>query len=551
MENISSYFKRDFLSDLKAGFITAVVALPLALAFAIASGVSPIMGIYTAIIGGILASSICGSKFSITGPTGAMTVIVLSTLNKHGVEGLMLAGFLAGVMQIIFGIVKLGKVVKFIPLPIVSGFTAGIGVMIFVGQIANFLGIKVGVHEHIWETIIEIYSHLQLTNFIAVFIAIITLIILSFLPLLTNRIKFIKNIPASFFALILAVSFVYFTSSSVPLVGEIKMEIPTFELLNFNFDLVKAVLPAALTIALLGSIEALLCAVVADGMTNTHHKSDKELVSQGVANAVIPFFGGIPATAAIARTAVNIKEGARTKYAGIYHAIFLLIIVIFFAGVAAYLPMAFLAGILMFVSAKMVNIKEFKTIIHISRADTVVLFLTFFLTIFTNLVFAVEVGMVAAIFLLFIRLTEMIYVESHVNLEEYDDTDGKIKVLPKELKDKVTIYTINGPFFFGAMSVFDDKINEEVNIKKDFIIVRMKHVPFIDSTGVERLKIFIHKKKKKNIVVLLTGLNTQVRKKLFSDEEFLEVMDKKHIFEKTNQAFSYVENHNLVNSKNK
>jgi len=541
MGNISSYFKRDFFSDLKAGFITAVVALPLAIAFAIASGVSPIMGIYTAIIAGVLASLIGGSKFSITGPTGAMTVIILSTLNKFGLEGLMLAGFLSGVMLIIFGVVKLGKVVKFIPLPIISGFTAGIGVIIFIGQIPNFLGIKVLPHEHVWDTLFEIFKSLNLINYIAIAIAAVTILLLVFLPKILFKIKYLKNIPASFVALVLAISFVFFTHASVPLVGEIPIGIPDFNFVNINFELVKAVLPAAFTIALLGAIESLLCAVVADGMTSTKHNSNKELIGQGVVNVIIPFFGAIPATAAIARTAVNIKEGARTRFAGVYHALFLLIIVVFFGSVAMYMPMPFLAGVLMFVSFRMINFKEFRTIMHISKADTVVLFVTFLLTIFTNLVFAVQVGMFAAIFLLFIRLTDMINISSHLDLEEYDSGDGRVKQLPKEIKDKVNVYTINGPFFFGAMNVFDDKVSEEINLQKKYFILRMRHVPFIDSTGVERLKTFIQKQKKRKVVVLMTGLKPEVYAKLFADAEFKHIMDKKYLFDRTSEALHYVE----------
>lgn len=547
MSKVSLYFKRDFFSDLKAGFITSVVALPLAIAFAIASGVSPLIGIYTAIIAGILASLIGGSKFSITGPTGAMTVIILSTLNKYGLEGLMLAGFLSGVMLIIFGIVKLGKVVKFIPLPIISGFTAGIGVIIFIGQIPNFLGIKIAPQEHVWTTLFEIFKNISVVNYIAVLIATVTIILLVFLPKFLIKIKGFKNVPASFIALVLAISFVYFTHVSVPLVGEIPIGIPEFKLVNINFELVKAVLPAAFTISLLGAIESLLCAVVADGMTSTKHNSNKELIGQGVVNVILPFFGGIAATAAIARTAVNIKEGARTRFAGVYHALFLLIIVLFFGSIALYMPMPFLAGVLMYVSFKMINFKEFRTIMHISKADSVVLFVTFLLTIFTNLVFAVQVGMFAAIFLLFIRLTDMIDIYHHTNLEEYDDGDGRIKQLPKEIKDKVNVYTINGPFFFGAMNVFDDKISEEINLQKKFIILRMRHVPFIDSTGVERLKTFITKQKKKKVIVIMTGIKTEVNVKLFADEEFSNMMDKKHLFDRTSEALHFIEfNHTEI-----
>lgn len=303
----------------------------------------------------------------------------------------------------------------------------------------------------------------------------------------------------------------------------------------------KSVLPAAFTIALLGSIEALLCAVVADGMTNTKHNSNKELVSQGIANTVLPFFGVIPATAAIARTAVNIREGAKTKWAGVYHALFLFLIVVLFASLGTYLPMSFLAGVLMFVSFKMINFKEFKTIANISKADTLVLYLTFFLTIFTNLVFAVQVGMFAAIFLIFMRLTQMIEIAPHVNLEEYDAEDKLEKAIPSVLKEKIAVYTINGPFFFGAMNVFDNKVSEQLPLEKEFIILRMKHVSFVDSTGVERLKTFIHKRKKQGKEVFLTSVNKEVEKKLFADREFREMVKKEELFAKTSSALHHIE----------
>lgn len=535
-----AYFEKKFFSDVKAGIITAVVALPLAMAFAIASGVPPIMGLYTAIIAGLLGSAFGGSKYSITGPTGAMTVIILSTVNKFGIEGLLLAGFMAGLIQVLFAFGGFGRFVKYIPFPIVSGFTAGIGVIIFVGQIPNFLGLAIKPRESIMETLQEITSHLGFVNSSAVMITLGSLAILYLLPNFLAKNKVTKNIPASLIALLASTIAVAFFIPVVPQVGNITSGLPSFSLINFNFELAKNVLPSAFTIALLGSIEALLCAVVCDGMTNSKHDSNKELKGQGIANLVLPFFGAIPSTAAIARSAVNIREGAKTKMAGIYHATIILFIVLFFGPYAKFIPKAFLAGILMFVSVKMVNLDEFKTIARISRADTLVLGATFLLTVLTDLVFAVQAGMFLAIFLLFVNLSKIIDV-SHMG--EYDKKNGINKRIysNEKLRESVGVYTIHGPFFFGAMNVFDRKINEHMHIKKPHIIIRMKYVPFIDSTGIIRLNEFLEERKRENNAVYLTGVPPKTREKLFKDKEFRHLIPQDHIFESTQEAIEYIE----------
>lgn len=544
--SLQSYFQEDFLSDLKAGFITAVVALPLAIAFAIASGVPAIMGIYTAIIAGILGSALGGSKFSITGPTGAMTVIILSTVNKFGIEGLLLAGFLAGLFQLGFGLIKLGKLVKFIPFPIISGFTAGIGVIIFIGQIPNALGLTLNPQEHVWETLWEILEHLGLTNVIALSIAAATIAILLFLPPILGKIKFLKNIPPSMIALVLATLAVYLLVLPVPQVGIIPTGLPSFSMVNINLTLVEEVLPAAFTIALLGVIEALLCAVVCDGMSNTKHDSDKELLSQGVCNTILPFFGGIPCTAAVARSAVNIREGAKTRWAGVLHGLFLLCILLFLGPIAAFIPKAFLAGVLMFVSVKMINIHEFKTIIKISHYETAVLLITFGLTIFTDLVFAVQIGMVLAVFLLFVRLTNAFNIS---NIDENTNSGNVFVPHNPKLKEIANVYTIHGPFFFGAMNVFDHKITEHMHVRKPIIILRMKHVPFIDSTAIVRLNSFLKERQKNNFIVFLADLPPRVKETLLRDKEFRELIkntalpDQPAIFDKTKDALQFVEDH--------
>ncbi len=538
---IKEYFQHKFLYDLKAGFITAVVALPLAIAFAIASGVHPIMGLYTAIIAGILGSALGGSEFSITGPTGAMTVIILSTVNKFGLEGLMVAGFLAGAIQIALGAIRLGRFVQFIPFPIVSGFTAGIGVIIFIGQIANSLGLSIPSKEHVWETLWEIITHIPQANGITVGITLFTILCLVFLPKILPRIKYLKNVPPSIIPLLLATAGAFFLRLSIPQVGEIPSGLPTFKLININLELVLEVLPAAFTIALLGAIEALLCAVVCDGMTNTKHKSDRELIGQGVCNTILPFLGGIPCTAAIARSAVNIREGAKTRIAGIIHGIFLLLTLLVFAPIAQYIPKAFLAGVLMVVSVKMINIHEFKTIMKISRSETIVLFITFGMTVLTDLVLAVEVGMVLAIFLLFIRLSNIIDISSMEDYKEHTGINAIVFSTPT-LKDVVSVYTLHGPFFFGAMSLFDRKAKEHMGNGKPIMILRMKYVPLIDSTGVVRLNEFIKEKQRHKIVVMLADLTPAVQRTLHQNTEFNRIMKKEYIFTKTKEALSYVEN---------
>lgn len=542
MQNkISQYFKESFTSDLKAGFITAIVALPLAIAFAIASGVEPQMGLYTAIIAGMLVSATGGSKFSISGPTGAMTVIILSTVHGFGLEGLFLAGFFAGAFQILFGILKLGKVAKYIPLPVISGFTSGIGAIILIGQIPNALGMTIPAKERVWETLYAIISNLSLLDTTAITICFATILLLLYLPGILAKVRYINSLPASIIVLILSVMLVFFYKIDIPIVGSIPAGLPQIQMLNFNLELLMGVLPAALTIALLGTIESLLCAVVCDGMTNTKHNSNKELIGHGIANMVLPFFSGIPSTAAIARSAVNIREGAKTQMSGIFHAIILLIILLFLGPIAAFIPKAYLAGVLILVSVRMINITELKTTMHISKMDTTVLLVTFLLTVFTDLVFAVQMGMFLSIILLFIRLTNVIDIQTMENYDKAKGINATIFADPY-LEKNVSVYTINGPFFFGAMNVFESKINEHMNISKPHIILRMRYVPFIDTTGIERLKSFIKSSKKLHQRVYLTSVQPEVMRKMKSDRKLSELMEKQHVhvFESTQEALSYV-----------
>lgn len=543
----AAYFKEKFIFDLKAGFITAVVALPLALGFAIASGVPPVMGLYTAVIAGILGSLLGGSPFSITGPTGAMTVLILGAVSRYGIEGLLLTGFIAGLIQIGFALLKVGRLVKFLPFPIISGFTAGIGAIIFSGQIANAFGLIIKPEEHIWQTFYSIFEHLSETNFVSVGITIGTLLILLFLPSLLARLKWTRNIPPSIIALVFFTVLAVYLGWKVPVIGDIPSGFPLFQFFPIDFHLALTLFSAGLSIALLGMIEALLCAVVCDGMTNTKHNSNKELLSQGVVNVIVPFFGGMPATAAVARSAVNIREGARTRWAGVYHGLFLLLTLLFFAPVAKLVPKAFLAGVLMFVSARMISIEEFKVVYKLNKEDFLVMVATFLLTILTDLVIAVQVGFILAVFMLFVRLTKTVNVST---MEEYSKDAGLNALILRDpgIREAVSIYTIHGPFFFGAMNLFDHKIDEHMKMGKKFIVLRMKHVSFIDSTGVLRIVTFLKDREKQNRLVFITGLQDKVRDVLFKDHEFKRLMvlpSEKRIFNHTSDVLDVIKKNYL------
>lgn len=537
---VRNYLRANFLSDLKAGFITSVVALPLAIAFAVASGVPAVMGLYTAIIAGVLGSAFGGSRFSITGPTGAMTVIILSTVTKFGIEGLVLAGMLAGLMQILFGVLRIGNYVKYIPLPVVSGFTAGIGLIIFIGQIGNAFGLQLAAHDFVGATLRDILENLHAINLSALLIAAGTIVLLWLLPGLFRRLGPLRAFPPSLVPLVFSVAAVTGLSLVVPQVGDIPHGLPLPHLVNFNLELARNVLPSALTIALLGAIEALLCAVVADGMTGTRHYSDRELKAQGITNTVLPFFGGIPATAAIARTAVNIREGAKTQGAGIIHALFLLSFMLLFSSLVGQIPKAFLAGILMYVSVRMINLGEIRTVLRISRQESIVLFVTMGLTLFTDLVFAVQVGMMLAIFMLFVRIVGVTDISV---MEEYDPSDTVNALVNEspELRNQLAVYTINGPFFFGAMSVFEQKLDEHKSERKPFILLRMKHVPFIDATGQTRLKEFIRHAQSRGTLVLLSSLQPKVAQQLLASPEFRRLLPGEQIFDRSIQAVLYAQ----------
>ncbi|WNY26662.1 SulP family inorganic anion transporter [Methanolapillus ohkumae] len=539
----TDYFKKSFVFDVKSGFITAIVALPLAIGFAIASGVEPYMGIYTAIVAGFFGSLLGGSRFSITGPTGAMGVVVLSAVTKYGLEGLFLATLLAGVIQILLGIFKVGKIAKFMPLPIIAGFTSGIGLLIVAGQIPNALGLTIPVHEYVFQTLYDIYQHMDSISLVAILITIGTAIIMLFLPRFTKDRKYISSVPPTIVALILSAVLIYFGGFEIPTIGTLPQTLPSFSLFKINFDLARNVFPYAISLTLLGTIESLMCAVVCDGMTATKHNSDRELIAQGITKMITPFFGGLPSTAAVSRSVVNIREGAKSRASGMMHSGFMLLFVIFFGSLAIYLPKAFVAGILICIGARMVNYKELRLIWGNNKTEAAIFIITMLLTVLTDLILAMEVGILLTMVNFLYDMTKTTSIET---VEEHDSDDriNEIMKLNEQYKDKLAIYTINGPFFFGAMNVFDQKVNAILPTKKKVIIIRMRFVPYVDTTAISRLNGFIESRNREKRYVILTSLRPVVKKHLFRNETFEKHVRQKDVFlfESTEHAVEFAKN---------
>jgi len=541
--SVKKYFSDMFTFDLRAGFIAAIVALPLSIGFAVASGVEPAIGIYTAVVAGFLASLFGGSKFSITGPTGSMTIVVLSAVSMYGMEGLFLATMIAGILQIIMGLLKIGQIIKFMPLPLISGFNTGLGLLIIVYQIPNALGLTVSTSGTIPAMLLDVFENLGGTSLTVVAMTCVTILIITFLPKLTKGKKYVSSIPPTFIALILFMIFLFLFRPEIPTIGIIPAKLPAFSLFNITFDLFQHVLPFALTLALLGTLESLLCAVVCDGMTATRHDSDRELIGQGIAKIVTPFFGGLPSTAALSRSTVNIREGAKTRVSGMLCSVFLLLILLFFGPLGSYLPNAFIAGTLFCAALPMISVREFKVMMKYDRAEAAIFAITFFLTVFTNLVLAVEVGVLMTLIKFLYDMTVSVQINT---IEEYDSDTGiqQIQEVNKRFGDKLAIYTINGPFFFGAMNVFDQKVNVHLPTKRQVIIIRMRFVPYVDATATTRLNEFIQRRNREHKYVLITGIRPTVKKQLLRDENFGAHVQNKdvYLFESTESAVKYAVN---------
>src|SRR5690554_4255292 len=508
--------RQQLQKDLMAGLIVGIVALPLAIAFAIASGVSPEKGLITAIIGGLIISIFGGSRVQIGGPTGAFIVIVYAIVEEHGVGGLTIATFMAGFLIIGMGLARLGNYLKFIPYPLIVGFTSGIALIIFSSQIKDFFGLEIGaVPADFVEKWVVYAGSFSKINWYAFAIAMGTLL-LSF-----NFHRISKKIPGSILAIVLSTAVVYFFQIPVETIesnfGEIPNKLPAPTFPAVNLATIQALIQPAIAIALLGSIESLLSAVVADGMIGGRHRSNMELVAQGAANVFSGLFGGIPATGAIARTATNIKNGGRTPIAGIVHAIMLLLIMLVLAPVAKMIPLSCLAGILVVVAWNMGEWHHFFAMLKSNRMDVIVLLTTFFVTVFFDLILAIQFGMILASFLFMKRMSDATFIKNATDLLHSEDED-KETLFEEELvkiPEGVQLYEIYGPLFFGASQKFQEVISD-LHQRPEILILRLRHVPFIDATGINRLVEMCQSLQSKGTVVILSGANRELKLELLN-----------------------------------
>ena len=515
--SLKGYKKETFMADLMAGVIVGIVALPLAIAFGIASGVSPEKGIITAIVAGFAISAFGGSKVQIGGPTGAFIVIIYGIIQQYGMEGLTIATILAGVFLVLLGVFHLGTIIKYIPYPIVVGFTSGIALTIFTTQIKDLFGLTI---ESVPADFIEkwgvYFQHFNTIDWWSAGVGILSVILIAITP------RFSKKIPGSLIAIIVMTVAAYLLKmyagvTTIETIGDrftIHSELPDATMPSMTWETIKELISPAITIAVLGAIESLLSATVADGVTGDHHNSNQELVGQGIANILSPIFGGIPATGAIARTMTNINNGGRTAVAGLIHAAVLLLIFLFLMPLAQYIPMACLAGVLVIVSYNMSGWRTFKQLLKNPKSDITVLLITFFLTVIFDLTIAIEIGLVIACLLFMRRMAETTQVS--VLTDEIDpNTESDVELHEEHLliPEGVEVYEINGPYFFGIANRFED-IMQQMGDRPKVRIIRMRRVPFIDSTGIHNLTNFCEMSQRENIHIILSGVNEKVHKVL-------------------------------------
>ncbi|MCK6620840.1 MAG: sulfate permease [Calditrichaceae bacterium] len=502
------YSRRLFFRDLAAGIIVGIVALPLSIALAIASGVKPEQGLYTAVIAGFLISVLGGSRFQIGGPTGAFIVIVYDVVQKYGYDGLAAATVMAGVLLVVMGFARLGAVIKFIPYPLTVGFTAGIALIILTSQIRDFLGLKMdSLPADFIEKLLAYSESLGSINLYALGIGLLSLLIILYWPKVTRR------VPGSLAAILLATALVQWLHLPVETIGSrfgsVPNMLPAPRLPAISWELLRELSSPALAIALLAGIESLLSAVVADGMSGTRHRSNMELVAQGVANIASPIFGGIPATGAIARTATNLKNGGKTPVAGITHALTVLLIMLFFGKLAALIPMATLAAILIMVAYNMSEWHLFVKLFRSPKSDILVLLASFLLTVLIDLTVAIEVGIVLAAFLFMHRMatvTQTGYVTE--SLREEEEGDDPLALSKREVPEGVEVFEIYGPFFFGAADQFKDALRVVERIPK-VLILRIRHVFAMDATALRALEDVYEKSRKDGTVLVLSGVHAQ------------------------------------------
>lgn len=537
---LKNYTRENFMTDLMAGIIVGIVALPLAIAFGIASGVTPEKGIITAIVAGFIISFLGGSKVQIGGPTGAFIVIIYGIIQEYGIEGLMVATMMAGIILVLLGIFKLGTIIKFIPYPIIIGFTSGIAVTIFTTQIADIFGLNFNGEKVPGDFIgkwILYFHHFDTVNWWNVVVSVASIFIIAITP------KFSKKIPGSLVAIVLVTVAVYLMKmyggiQCIDTIGDrfsIKAQLPEAAVPSLDWEAIKNLFPVAITIAVLGAIESLLSAAVADGVIGDRHDSNTELIAQGIANFVSPIFGGIPATGAIARTMTNINNGGKSPVAGIVHAVVLLLILLFLMPLAQYIPMACLAGVLVIVSYNMSGWRVFKGLLKNPKSDVTVLLITFFLTVIFDLTVAIEVGLVIACVLFMKRVMETTQIS--VITDEIDpNKESDLEVHEEHLivPEGVEVYEINGPYFFGIATKFEE-IMARLGDRPKIRIIRMRKVPFIDSTGIHNLTTLCKMSQKENIHIILSGVNDQVHAVL-EKSGFYELLGKENICNNINEA---------------
>lgn len=536
------YDRKTFMQDLMAGIIVGIVALPLAIAFGIASGVTPEKGIITAIVAGFIISVFGGSKVQIGGPTGAFIVIIYGIIQQYGLTGLAIATVLAGLFLILLGVLKLGTIIRYIPYPIIVGFTSGIAVTIFSTQVKDLLGLHIegGVPADFIEKWICYFNNFGTVDLATAAVGVLSVVIIALTPLVS------KKVPGSLVAIIvMTVAGIIMTNYfgvHVDTIGdrfEINPSVPAAEIPSLSWDGIKGLLSPAITIAVLGAIESLLSATVADGIIGHKHDSNQELIGQGVANVLSPIFGGIPATGAIARTMTNINNGGKTPVAGIIHAVVLLLIYFFLMPYAKYIPMSCLAGVLVVVSYNMSGWRTIREMMHNPKSDTFVLWLTFILTVIFDLTIAIEVGLMIACLLCMRRMAETTQVSVLTDddrIEPTADTDlaANPNIESLAIPENVEVYEINGPYFFGIANKFED-VMAQMHDRPKVRIIRMRRVPFIDSTGMHNLTTLITMSKKENIKIILSGVNDYVRGVLVKNG-FEELVGKENICPNINEA---------------
>lgn len=541
VSELRNYSKEKFAADLMAGLIVGIVALPLAIAFGIASGVSPSQGILTAIVGGFIVSALGGSRVQIGGPTGAFIVIIYGIVSNPalGLSGLMIATMLAGLFLILLGACRLGSIIKFIPYPIVVGFTSGIAVTIFTTQIKDLFGLTIegglpGDFISKWGVYLQ--------NFASIDWATTAVGVLSVLMIILTP-KISKKIPGSLVAIIVMTVAVYFLNAYTKFhvdtiydqFGEIKAGIPALTVPDISWENVKSLFPTAMVIAVLGAIESLLSATVADGVCGDHHNSNQELIGQGVANLCTPLFGGIPCTGAIARTMTNINNGGRTPIAGIVHAVVLLVIFLVLMPLAAYIPMSCLAGVLVIVSYNMSGWRTFLQLMKNPKSDIAVLFITFLLTVIFDLTIAIEVGLLIACLLFMRRMAETTQIKVIADeIDPNEETDAVVHEEHLVIPEGVEVYEINGPYFFGIANKFEE-LMAAMNDHPKVRIIRMRRVPFIDSTGIHNLQNLCEISHREGTHIVLSGVTPNVYAVL-EHNGFCRLLGKDHICPNINVA---------------